>query len=68
MCVLRTCVAAAAAAAAAASPAATPAAAVQVALQRLSPGRDLDEQLVFKGWSKMCTPLASFRITQVSHA
>jgi hypothetical protein len=41
------------------------AAAVQVALQRLNPGRDFDENIVFRGWSKMATPLTSFRITQV---
>jgi hypothetical protein len=40
----------------------------QVALQRLSPGRDFDDNIVFKGWSKMATPLTSFRITQVNTA
>eukprot|EP00879_Flechtneria_rotunda_P011994 GHRR01012527.1.p1 GENE.GHRR01012527.1~~GHRR01012527.1.p1 ORF type:complete len:1484 (+),score=529.45 GHRR01012527.1:151-4602(+) len=39
---------------------------IHVALQRLSPGRDFDNNIVFRGWSKMCTPLTSFRITQVS--
>jgi hypothetical protein len=39
--------------------------AVQVALQRLNPGRDFDDNIVFRGWSKMATPLTSFRITQV---
>jgi hypothetical protein len=37
----------------------------QVSLQRLNPGRDYDDNIVFSGWSKMATPLTSFRITQV---
>lgn len=36
-----------------------------MALQRLNPGRDFDDNIVFSGWSKMATPLTSFRITQV---
>uniref|UniRef100_A0A383WJ31 Uncharacterized protein n=1 Tax=Tetradesmus obliquus TaxID=3088 RepID=A0A383WJ31_TETOB len=39
---------------------------IEVALQRLNPGRDFDDNIVFSGWSKMATPLTSFRITQVS--
>lgn len=37
----------------------------QVALQRLAPGRDFDNNLVWRGWSKMATPSTAFRITQV---
>eukprot|EP00878_Enallax_costatus_P017916 GHUV01018838.1.p1 GENE.GHUV01018838.1~~GHUV01018838.1.p1 ORF type:complete len:1128 (+),score=501.36 GHUV01018838.1:269-3652(+) len=41
---------------------------IEVALQRLQPGKDFDNNIKFKGWSKMCTPVTSFRITQVAPA